>query len=50
MSTRNHDHVLHMLLAIEAVKDAVQKFEDGEVNLADTLTAITRAVSWSRAA
>jgi len=39
-----------MLLAIEAVKEAVGKFEQGEVNLADTLNAITSAVSWSRAA
>jgi hypothetical protein len=50
MNNRKHEQVLQMLLAIEAVKEAVEKFEEGEVNLADTLNAITRALSWSRVA
>jgi hypothetical protein len=50
MNTRNREQVLQMLLAIEAVKEAVEKFEQGEVNLADTLDAITSAVLWTRAA
>jgi len=50
MNNRNREHVLHMLLAIEAVKEAVEKFEQGEVNLADTISAITRALSASPAA
>jgi hypothetical protein len=50
MNNRNREQVLQMLLAIEAVKEAVEKFEQGEVNLTDTLNAITSAVSCSRAA
>jgi hypothetical protein len=50
MSSRNRDQVLQMLLAIEAVKEAVEKFEAGEVNLADTFNAISRALSLRRAA
>ena len=49
MNNRTSEQVLQMLLAIEAVKEAVEKFEQGEVNLIDTLNAITRAVSRSRA-
>ena len=50
MNTRNREQVLQMLLAIEAVKEAVQKFEQGDANLNDTLDAINTAVSWTRAA
>lgn len=50
MSNRNREHVLPMLLAIEAVKETVERFEQGEVNLIDTLNATSTVVSWSRAA
>jgi hypothetical protein len=50
MNNRNREQVLQMLLVIEAVKEAVEKFEQGEVNLTDTLNAITSAVSLGRVA
>jgi hypothetical protein len=50
MSSRSRDQVLQMLLVIEAVKEAVEKFEAGEANLADTFNAISSAMSLRRAA
>lgn len=50
MVSRSGRDLLAVFGAIEAVKEAVQRFEDGEINVFDALDLIREAATMSRAA
>jgi hypothetical protein len=50
MNSRSAQNLLAVFAAIEAVKTAVQRFEDGEINVFDALEVIRDVTARSRAA
>jgi hypothetical protein len=50
MGTRKTDELLAMFRMMEVAKDAIQKFEDGDVSVRDAIRMIRDAVMLVRAA
>ncbi len=50
MGTRKTEELLAMLRVVQVAKDAIQQFEDGDINVRDAIRMIRDAVTLVRAA